>query len=69
MKAYLDKGRVAPILDSVPLFAVTTEDLGVRGAYKCAMMVSQLHIVSTVMFCISFVDHMTWLLTDIHAFA
>lgn len=38
MEAYVDKGRVKPLLDTVPLFAVMTEDLGVRGAYKCAMM-------------------------------
>lgn len=39
MKAYTDKGRVKPILEYVPAFAVLTEDLGVRGAYKCALMV------------------------------
>jgi glucokinase len=38
MKAYKDKGRVSPILDSVPLLAVMTEDLGVRGAIKSAQM-------------------------------
>mmetsp|Transcript_16368 Transcript_16368/g.26641 ORF Transcript_16368/g.26641 Transcript_16368/m.26641 type:complete len:132 (-) Transcript_16368:124-519(-) len=38
MKAYRDKGRVSPILDNVPLFAVMTEDLGVRGALKRAEM-------------------------------
>mmetsp|Transcript_5594 Transcript_5594/g.15165 ORF Transcript_5594/g.15165 Transcript_5594/m.15165 type:complete len:419 (-) Transcript_5594:971-2227(-) len=38
MKAYKDKGRVAPLLESVPLFAVLVEDLGVRGAHKAAMM-------------------------------
>mmetsp|Transcript_20296 Transcript_20296/g.41809 ORF Transcript_20296/g.41809 Transcript_20296/m.41809 type:complete len:159 (+) Transcript_20296:54-530(+) len=36
LKAYLDKGRVSPILDNVPLFAVMVEDLGVRGARKNA---------------------------------
>ena len=36
MRAYLDKGRVSPILDNVPLFAVMVEDLGVRGARKNA---------------------------------
>lgn len=41
MQAFVDKGRVAPLLDNVPVFAVMTEDLGVRGAYKCAMMVSK----------------------------
>jgi glucokinase len=39
MKAYNDKGRVKPILEYVPCFAVKTEDLGVRGAHKCAVMV------------------------------
>lgn len=38
MKAYRDKGRVSPILDNVPLLAVMTEDLGVRGAIKSAQM-------------------------------
>ena len=39
MKAYHDKGRVSPILDDVPLFAVMVEDLGVRGAHKNAEIV------------------------------
>jgi len=34
--AYRNKGRVSPLLDKVPLFAVLTEDLGVRGAHKAA---------------------------------
>ncbi|KAL3935165.1 MAG: hypothetical protein SGBAC_009261 [Bacillariaceae sp.] len=38
MKAYNDKGRVKPILEYVPVFAVLTEDLGVRGAHKCAVL-------------------------------
>ena len=40
MTAYLDKGRVSPLLEKIPLFAVMTEDLGVRGALKAAAMVS-----------------------------
>jgi glucokinase len=40
MKAYHDKGRVKPVLENVPIFAVMKEDLGVRGAYKCAQLVS-----------------------------
>jgi len=36
MKAYLDKGRLRPLLDTVPLFAVMTEDIGLRGARVCA---------------------------------
>jgi len=36
MKAYHDKGRVTPLLDSVPIFAVLSEDLGLRGARVCA---------------------------------
>jgi hypothetical protein len=39
MRSYLDKGRVRPLLDKVPLFAVMTEDLGVRGAHKAAVLV------------------------------
>jgi len=38
MKSYLNKGRVSPLLDRVPLYAVMVEDLGVRGAHKAAMM-------------------------------
>ena len=38
LDAYRDKGRVSPILDNVPLFAVLTEDLGVRGAVKSAQL-------------------------------
>jgi glucokinase len=38
MKSYLDKGRVSPVLDKVPLYAVLTEDLGVRGAHKAAAL-------------------------------
>jgi len=38
MKAYMDKGRVSPLLDNVPLFAVQVEDLGVRGALKSAQL-------------------------------
>lgn len=40
MTAYKDKGRVTPLLEKIPLFAVMTEDLGVRGALKAALMVS-----------------------------
>ena len=40
MKAYLDKGRLGPLLDTVPLFAVKTEDTGLRGARVCAERVS-----------------------------
>ena len=39
MKAYNDKGRVKPVLETVPVFAVMTEDLGVRGAHKSAQLV------------------------------
>lgn len=46
--AYLDKGRVRSLLDKVPLFAVMAEDLGVRGAYKVAVTVSE---ELTVRFC------------------
>lgn len=41
MKAYLDKGRVSPLLDKIPLFAVLTEDLGVRGARFAAGLLYQ----------------------------
>mmetsp|Transcript_22867 Transcript_22867/g.64754 ORF Transcript_22867/g.64754 Transcript_22867/m.64754 type:complete len:134 (+) Transcript_22867:1-402(+) len=43
MKAYRDKGRVAPLLNTVPLFAVLVEDLGVRGAHKAAIMAYERH--------------------------
>ena len=38
MKAYHDKGRVNPLLQTVPLFAVKGQDLGVRGALKSAQI-------------------------------
>jgi glucokinase len=38
MVSYLNKGRVSPLLQRVPLFAVMTEDLGVRGAHKAALI-------------------------------
>ena len=40
MRAYLDKGRLRPLLDTIPLFAVMTEDIGLRGARVCAERVS-----------------------------
>jgi glucokinase len=43
MKAYHDKGRVLPVLEHVPIFAVMVEDLGVRGALKCAVLVRVLY--------------------------
>ncbi len=36
MKAYKDKGRMNHVLDTIPLFAVMTEDIGLRGARVCA---------------------------------
>lgn len=45
MKSYKDKGRVKGVIETVPCFAVMVEDLGVRGAYKCAMMVGTLDII------------------------
>ena len=39
LKAYYDKGRVTPILDTIPLYAVLVEDLGIRGAHYNAKMV------------------------------
>lgn len=38
MKAFVDKGRVSPLLSTIPLFAVMEEDLGVRGALKCCIL-------------------------------
>ena len=40
MKAYLDKGRMTPLCESIPLFAVLSEDIGLRGARVCAERVS-----------------------------
>ena len=36
MMSYLNKGRVSPLLEHIPVFAVLVEDLGVRGAHKSA---------------------------------
>lgn len=40
MKAYLDKGRMSSLCESIPLFAVKNEDIGLRGARVCAERVS-----------------------------
>ncbi len=40
MKAYYDKGRMSPLVKSIPVFAVLVEDLGMRGARVCALRVS-----------------------------
>lgn len=37
MDAYRDKGRVSPLLEKIPLFAVLGEDLGIRGVHQVAM--------------------------------
>ena len=37
MKAYLDRGRLSPVLDKVPLRLVTVDDLGLRGAHYVAL--------------------------------
>jgi glucokinase len=37
MKAYKDKGRMSALLDTIPLFAVLVQDLGLRGARVCAL--------------------------------
>mmetsp|Transcript_23127 Transcript_23127/g.21023 ORF Transcript_23127/g.21023 Transcript_23127/m.21023 type:complete len:409 (-) Transcript_23127:71-1297(-) len=36
LSAFLDKGRVSGMLCSIPIYAVMTEDLGVRGAHLLA---------------------------------
>ncbi len=36
MKAYLDKGRLSGLIESIPIFAVMNEDVGLRGARVCA---------------------------------
>lgn len=37
LDAYKDKGRLSPIVDAVPLYLVTTEDTGERGALYMAV--------------------------------
>lgn len=36
MKSYLHKGRVRPLLERIPCFAVVSDDLGIRGVHKAA---------------------------------
>lgn len=38
MSSYLHKGRVSPLLNSLPLYAVLVEDIGIRGAHHAATM-------------------------------
>lgn len=47
MISYLNKGRVTPLLEHVPLFAVLVEDLGVRGAHQAARMEYERYVSST----------------------
>ncbi|KAG7344562.1 glucokinase [Nitzschia inconspicua] len=37
LTAYRDKGRASSILNDIPLFVVTCDDLGLRGAYQYAL--------------------------------
>mmetsp|Transcript_14604 Transcript_14604/g.43620 ORF Transcript_14604/g.43620 Transcript_14604/m.43620 type:complete len:298 (-) Transcript_14604:35-928(-) len=39
MQAYLDRGRLAPVLEKIPLRLVTVDDLGLRGAHYVALTV------------------------------
>jgi glucokinase len=48
MMSYRNKGRVSPLLEHVPLFAVMVEDLGVRGAHKSAYTEYESYIRSTL---------------------
>lgn len=43
MLGYLNKGRVSPVLDNVPLYAVMIDDLGVRGVHKAAKILYESH--------------------------
>jgi Glucokinase len=40
MKAFLDQGRVTPLVSSIPVYAVLEEDIGQRGAHYVAFTVS-----------------------------
>jgi len=42
-KSYWDKGRVSGLLETVPLFAVMEEDMGLRGARVCAELEYKKH--------------------------
>jgi len=37
MKAYVDRGRLSNLMKKIPIYAVLPEDLGIRGAYVCAL--------------------------------
>ena len=39
MKAFLERGRLSSMMESIPLYAVIPEDLGVRGAFYIAKRV------------------------------
>lgn len=41
MAAFLDKGRLSPLLRRVPLYVVMAEDIGVRGAHLVAFKLAQ----------------------------
>ena len=40
MKAFKDKGRLSSLVQSIPLFAVLDDDLGLYGAWFVALRVS-----------------------------
>ena len=40
MNAYYDKGWLSKALETIPLFVVTVNDLGVRGVCECGHRVS-----------------------------
>mmetsp|Transcript_51553 Transcript_51553/g.136210 ORF Transcript_51553/g.136210 Transcript_51553/m.136210 type:complete len:565 (+) Transcript_51553:3-1697(+) len=44
MRAYLDKGRVSPLLEHVPLLVVKSDDMGQRGAHLRAVALLKHHL-------------------------
>mmetsp|Transcript_16666 Transcript_16666/g.43032 ORF Transcript_16666/g.43032 Transcript_16666/m.43032 type:complete len:685 (+) Transcript_16666:53-2107(+) len=44
MNAYLDKGRVSPLLEQVPLLIVKSDDMGQRGAHLRAVWLLKQHM-------------------------
>ena len=41
MEAFLDKGRMRPVAEAVPVWVVTDEALGLRGAARAALSPSR----------------------------
>jgi glucokinase len=43
MQSFLDKGRMRPLVESIPVQIVTNDKTGLLGAARCAAVLSNQH--------------------------